>query len=92
MSSEEWEAGKQTKKKTFFEGLTAPCQAFDLCRLTRVSIKSCQKVIGHVSICLRDNWVAQLVKRLTLDLSSGLDLRVVTLSPALGSMLGMEPT
>ena len=32
-----------------------------------------------------------VVKHLTLDLSSGLDLRVVSSSPALGYMLGMEP-
>ena len=31
-----------------------------------------------------------MVKYLTLDLSSGLDLRVMTLSPGLGSMLGVE--
>ena len=37
-------------------------------------------------------WVAQGVQRLTLDLSSGLDLRVVSSSPALCSTLGMEPT
>ena len=37
-------------------------------------------------------WVAQAVKRLTFDFSSGLDLRVVSSSPTLGSMLGMEPT
>jgi len=40
----------------------------------------------------RDAWVAQTVKCLTLDLSSGLDLRVLSSSPALGSMLGMEST
>ena len=34
--------------------------------------------------------VAQLVERPTLDLSSGLDFRVVSLSPALGSMLGVK--
>ena len=34
----------------------------------------------------------QLVERLTLDLSSGLHLRVVTSSPTLGSALGVEPT
>ena len=33
-------------------------------------------------------WVAQLVKHLTHDFSSGLDLRVVRSSPT----LGMEPT
>ena len=38
------------------------------------------------------NWVAQSVKCLTLDLSSGLDLRVVNLSPPTGSMLGVKPT
>ena len=37
-------------------------------------------------------WVAQLVKCLTPDLTSGPDLRVVSLSPALGSILGMEST
>ena len=31
-----------------------------------------------------DTWVAQLVKHLTLDLSSDLDLKVVSSSPALG--------
>ena len=35
-------------------------------------------------------WVAQLVKCLTLDLSSGHDPRVVRLSPVFGSVLGME--
>ena len=33
-----------------------------------------------------------VIKCLTLDLSSGLDLRVVSSSPMLGSMLSMEPT
>jgi len=36
--------------------------------------------------------VAQLVKCPTLDLSSSLDLRVVNSGPALGSLLGLEPT
>ena len=36
--------------------------------------------------------MAQSVKRPTLDLSSGLDLRVVSSRPMLGSRLGMEPT
>ena len=40
--------------------------------------------------------MAQLVKCLILDLSSGLDLRVVSSSPSLGSTLGsilsMEPS
>ena len=37
-------------------------------------------------------WVVQLVECLSFDLSSGLDLRVMSSSPALVSMLGMEPT
>ena len=36
-------------------------------------------------------WVAQSVERLTLDFSSGHDLRVMGSSPALGSVLSMEP-
>jgi len=36
--------------------------------------------------------MAQLVKPPTLDLSSGLDLRVVTSSPTMGSTLGVVPT
>jgi len=40
----------------------------------------------------RGTWVAQSVKHPTLDLSSGLDLRVVSSSSELGSTLGMEPT
>jgi len=37
-------------------------------------------------------WVAQSVKHLTLDLSSGLDLWVMSSNPVLGSTLGVEPT
>ena len=39
-------------------------------------------------------WVAQFVKRPTLNLSSGLvlDLRVTTSGPTLGSMLNLKPT
>ena len=36
--------------------------------------------------------MAQSVKCLTLDLSLGLDLRAVSLGPALGSMLRVEAT
>ena len=36
--------------------------------------------------------MAQSVECPTLDLSSGLDLRVVSSSPALGFILGVEPT
>ena len=39
-----------------------------------------------------DVCTVQSVKRLTLDLSSGLDLRVMSSSPMLGSVLGMKPT
>ena len=40
----------------------------------------------------RGAWVAQSAKHLTLDLSSDLDLRVMSSSPMLGSVLGVEPT
>ena len=36
--------------------------------------------------------MAPLVKRPTLDLGLGLDLRVVSSGPTLDSMLGMVPT
>ena len=36
--------------------------------------------------------MAQSVKFPTLDLSSGLDVRVLSTSPALGSMLDTKPT
>ena len=35
--------------------------------------------------------MAQLVKRLTLDLSSGLDLKVMSSGPVVGSVLGVKP-
>ena len=35
--------------------------------------------------------MAQSVKQLTLDLSSGLDLRVMSSSSTLGSAMGLEP-
>ena len=40
----------------------------------------------------REAWVAQLVKCRTLDFSSGLDLRVLVSSPALGYTLSVKPT
>ena len=40
----------------------------------------------------RGTWGPESVKHPTLDLCSGLDLRVVSSSPALGSTLGVEPT
>lgn len=46
-----------------------------------------------IKICyFRDAWVAQSVKRQTLDIIPGLDLRVVSLSPELSSTLSVEPT
>ena len=36
-------------------------------------------------------WMAQSVRHLTLDLGSGLGLRVMSLSPALSSILSVEP-
>ena len=36
--------------------------------------------------------VAQLVTHPSLDLSLGLDLRVMSASPTLGSVLGVKPT
>ena len=38
----------------------------------------------------RDTWVAQSVKRPTLDFGSGHDLMVMRSSPMSGSILGME--
>ena len=37
-------------------------------------------------------WKALSVKHLTLDLSSGLDISVVSSNPTLGSMLNVEST
>lgn len=37
-------------------------------------------------------WVVQSVEHLALGLSSGLDHRVVSSGPVLGSALGLEPT
>ena len=41
-------------------------------------------------INIKGTWAAQFVEGLTLDVSSGLDLTVVSLSTMLGSTLGME--
>lgn len=46
--------------------------------------QECNKVHG--------TWVAQLIKSLTLDLVSGLDLRALSSSHTLGSKLVVEPT
>ena len=40
----------------------------------------------------RGTWVARSIKPPALDLSLGLDLRAVSSSPTLGSMLSVEPT
>ena len=40
----------------------------------------------------RGAWVAHSVRRPTVDFGSGHDLRVMRLSPVLGSMLSMEST
>ena len=42
--------------------------------------------------CERGTWVAQFVKRSTLDLCSGLDLRAVSSSPTLGPTLCVRST
>ena len=41
--------------------------------------------------CFRGTWVAQSVKCPTLDFASRHDLRVMRLSPMLGSTLDVEP-
>jgi len=43
-----------------------------------------------LELALRGAWMAQSVEHPTLDFSSGHDLRVVGLSPVLGSVLGGE--
>ena len=40
----------------------------------------------------RGNWVSQSVGHPSLDLCLGLDLRLMSSSPMLDSMLGLEPT
>ena len=51
--------------------------------------------LGIIRVFLRNlkrgTWVAQSVGRPTLDVSSGLDFKVVSLSHALGSTLSVEP-
>ena len=50
---------------------------------TKAGSRKTMLLLGHLG---------GLVEHLTLDLGSGLDLRVVSLSPELGSLLGVEPT
>lgn len=50
-------------------------------------------MLSDISQSQKDKaWVAQWVKCPTLYLSSGLDLRITSSSPALGPMLDVEPT
>ena len=44
----------------------------------------------YINVHRRDAWVAQTLKCLTLDFSSGHDLRGVGSSPLLGSVLSKE--
>ena len=46
---------------------------------------------SHLKKQTRGTWVAQSVKRLTLDFGLGHDLTVVRSNLVLGSVLGMEP-
>lgn len=46
----------------------------------------------NIKMFLLGAWVVQPVEALTLDLGSGLNVRVVSSSATLGSVLGMEPT
>ena len=41
---------------------------------------------------VRGAWMVEYLKCLTLNLGSGLNLKVMDSGPALGSMLGMEPS
>ena len=57
--------------------------------LTAVDRVNCRKASKRKKC--RGTWMAQFVGHLTLGLSSGLNLRVVSSGPALGSTLGLEP-
>ena len=61
---------------------------------THMFIQEQREEIGKRRIInnYRGTWVAQSVKPPTLDLSSGLDLKVMSSSPVLGSTLGVEST
>ena len=45
-----------------------------------------------IKLEVRGAWMAQSVEHQTLDFGLGLDPRVMSSSPMLSSMLGMEPT
>ena len=55
------------------------------------SSKGLGKKEGWRQCRFRGAWVAQSIEHLTLDLSSGLDLRVVSSNPVLGWALGVKP-
>lgn len=46
----------------------------------------------HAKLKIWSTWVTQVMKHLTLDLCSDLDLRVMSSSPALGCTLGVDST
>ena len=60
--------------------------------LQYVTQRSQQRQSPNKIKCFRGTWVAWSVKCPTLDLSSGLELTVMSSNPMLGSMLGMKPT
>ena len=65
---------------------------FRLNLITRLkSGKSVYDLLTFVKNHSGGTWVALWVKHLILDFYSGHDLRVMGLSPALGSVLGIEP-
>ena len=59
--------------------------------LPRLSQDVAILTIPLLKLSLQGTWVTQLIKHLTLDFSSGHNLRVVRSSPMSGSMLGVEP-
>ena len=66
--------------------------------VVRAGYKTCwaQGKMNMWDLCSKNRergaWVAQLVRWPTLDFGSCHDHRVVSWSPASGSVLGMEPT
>ena len=57
-----------------------------------VAIKQEKRNKRHILLRKWSAWVAHSIKCPALDLRSGLDLEVMSASPALDSTLGMEPT
>ena len=54
-------------------------------------MKTQAKAESYYQFTFQGTWVSQMVQHVTLDFGSGHDPRVVTSSPASGSMLAMEP-